>query len=125
MKTRKIRYYDNGHGLLISVKDVLYYLNENGVIGDKKSKTTWWKYYAEIFEKLRYQYRKGATSLQINIFDFQDMFICWTELWLLKKYFTDIQQHKPIFWKLFLLLDSPNEIRDSELFKRYEPFKKS
>lgn len=121
MQTKKIRFYDNGHGLLVSVKDILYYLNENGVIGDRKSKTTWWNYYMEIFTRLARNYKNGETSIQINIFDFQDMFICWTELWLLKKYFTDIQRHKPFFWKLFLILDSPNEIKFSDICIEYAP----
>lgn len=121
METKKIRYYDGGFGLLISVKDILAYLKENGVIGERKAKATWWRYYTEIFDKLKYQYSNGVTSMQINIFDFQDMFICWTELWLMKKYFTDKQRHETVLWQLFLILDSPHEVRDSEIFIKYSP----
>ncbi len=84
-----------------------------------------WKFHTELFEKLKYQYKHGTTSMQINIFNFQDVFICWSYLWLMKKYFTDIQQHKKPFWELFLLLDSPHEIRNSDIFEYYEPVKTS
>lgn len=120
METKKIRIYDNGHGLLISVKDIISYLEENGVIGGKKPMGIKWKFYTEIFDKLKHQYKVGTTTMQINIFDFQDMFICWTELWLMKKYFTDMQRNKKAFRDLFLILDSPHEIKESDLFKLHE-----
>lgn len=124
METKKIRFYDNGNGLLISVRDIVDYLNENGVIGEKKAKITQWNFYTEIFDKLKYQYKHGETSMQINIFGFQDVFICWAELWIMKKYFTDAQRHKESFWQLFLTLDSPHRIKDNDDFIEYEPLKK-
>ena len=122
---KHIRIFDNGHGILISVKDIVSYLEFNGVIGGEKPMGVKWKFYTEIFEKLKHQYKHGTTTMQINMFDFQDMFICWTECWLMKKYFTDLQRNKKPFRDLFLILDSPHEIKESEIFVNYEPFKVS
>jgi len=121
MKTQKIRVFDNGHGLLVSVKDIVLYLEQNGVIGGKKPMGIKWKFYTELFSMLNHQYKHGTTSMQINIFDFQDVFICWSYVWNMKKYFTDIQRHKKVCSDLFLLMDSPHKIRESDICVKYVP----
>lgn len=116
MDAEKIRIIDNGSGLLVSVRDVVKHLESIGIISSKKASLMEWKFKKEIFSELSKQYKNNLVTMQINIFDFQDMFICWTYLYRLRKYLLYSEREKPVI-DFFIELDSPYEIRRSDKYR--------
>jgi hypothetical protein len=112
----KIRAINTKYGLTISVRDVFKYLHEIGVLTQTQERVQRWKINSFLISKLAYQYKKGLVSMQINIFDFNDIFVSWTEFEhihnLMPTKYRENKKLSSLFWQL----DSPHEIRFNDLF---------
>jgi hypothetical protein len=113
----KIRIFDNKNGLLVSVSDVFDYLYEMEQLTETQCRVLKWKANTRIIATLANQYKNGNVSMQINIFKFQDIFICWTDFAYLRSLFSEKQKQNIGIMRLFWSLDSPHDIRtDKKLF---------
>lgn len=112
MKTIRFK---NDRYLLVSVNDVIDYVQKELNISDKKISIISWEFKKEIIYDLYKEYKAGSVFNSLIIPDHDDYFLSWTRFWRLEKI---LNKKGYSVYKLFQILSDPNEIELNSNFEQ-------
>lgn len=105
--------FKNDRYLLVSVNDVIDFVQEKINISDKKISSIAWDFKKAIIKDLYDEYKKGSVFNSLIIPEHDDYFLSWTRFWRLEKL---LNQKNYYCSNIFSILSDPNEIELNELF---------
>lgn len=105
--------FKNDRYLLVSVNDVIDFVQEKLKISDKKISYIAWDFKKAIIKDLYDEYKKGSIFNSLIIPEYDDYFLSWTRFWRLEKL---LNQKNYFCGNIFSILSDPNEIELNELF---------
>lgn len=112
MKTIRFK---NETYLLISVNDVIDFIQEKLNISDKKIGVLAWEFKKAIIKDLYEEYKKGSIFNSLLIPEHDDYFLSWTRFWRLEKL---LNQKGYSCGEIFTILSDPNEIELNSYFEQ-------
>lgn len=111
MKTIRIK---NENYLLVSVKDVCNFIQNESKLTDKAIGKIEWNFKKKVVYNLYKEYQKGSIFNSLLIPEHDDYFLSWTRFWQLEK---DLRSKGIYCTELFSLLSDPTEIELNPLFE--------
>lgn len=111
MKTIRFK---NEPYLLVSVNDVVSFIQEKLKISDKKIGVIAWEFKKAMIKDLYNEYKRGSIFNMLLIPYHDDCFLSWTRFWRLEKF---LNRKGYYVSEIFRLLSDPNEIELNPLFE--------